>query len=78
MLVILIFLCFFLKKNGYRLKVGIYNELTSQLNPIDFIRIDFQIPTPYQLSATSNPLYTDIKSYGNRTQAPPTKFVFLI
>lgn len=62
-----------MKTYGYRLKVGIYNELTSQLNPIDFIRFDFQIPAPYQLSASSSPIYTDINSFGNRTFAPPTK-----
>jgi hypothetical protein len=66
---------FFFKTNGYRLKVGIYNELTSKLNPVDFIRVDFLIPTPYQLSGSSSPVYENIQSLGNRTAAPPTKFV---
>jgi hypothetical protein len=59
--------------DGYRLKIGIYNELTSQLNPIDFIRIDFRIPVPFQLSGSSALNYNTIQASGNRTLAPRTK-----
>ena len=59
------------KSNGYRLKIGILNELTSQLNPIDFIRIDFKIEKPFQL-ATSK--YISLMAKGNRSLAEPTRY----
>jgi hypothetical protein len=56
----------------------VYNEITSQLNPIDFIRIDYRnSETPYQLSLTYQngfgPYYTKIDAVGNRTTTAATK-----
>ncbi len=64
---------------GYRLKITVTDQKTNLPRTIDTIKIDFQIPVPYQLNpGLAGPQYLPFQVAGERTAAPKTTYVLIL